>query len=451
VPCADWDLAEAAVSRAADAFARMAAVTDEQITRFYDHFATALASEEVWREIAAANAADVEQARARGRSTTRLVAEEKMRRDMIAGLREWGDMPSRRGQVVETVTHDGWQVEQVVSAYGVVGFVFEARPNVLADGTGVLRGGNTAVLRIGSDALGTAKAICARALHPALAAAGLPGSAVILVETASRAAGWAMFAQPRLGLAVARGSGTATSQLGAIARQSGIPVSLHGTGGAWILADATADAARFRAAVFHSLDRKVCNTANVICLPEARAADLVPVLLAALAERGESLGHGYRLHVVAGSEAHVPEELFHRTTRVSRAEGEVEEPVADRIAEPDLATEWEWERTPEVTLLMTPDLEAAIHAFNIYSPRLAASLISEDPASHARFFDAIDAPFVGDGFTRWVDGQYALHRPELGLSNWQHGRLFARGGILTGDGVYTLRLRMTQTHPGLHR
>ena len=44
----------------------------------------------------------------------------------------------------------------------------------------------------------------------------------------------------------------------------------------------------------------------------------------------------------------------------------------------------------------------------------------------------INAPFVGNGFTRWVDGQYALNRPELGLSNWQYGRLFGRGGVLSG-------------------
>ena len=59
---------------------------------------------------------------------------------------------------------------------------------------------------------------------------------------------------------------------------------------------------------------------------------------------------------------------------------------------------------------------------------LLASLISDDPAEHREFFDTLDAPFVGNGFTRWVDGQYALHRPELGLSNWQGGRLFGRGG-----------------------
>ena len=58
---------------------------------------------------------------------------------------------------------------------------------------------------------------------------------------------------------------------------------------------------------------------------------------------------------------------------------------------------------------------------------------------------------MGDGFTRWVDGQYALGKPELGLSNWQAGRLFARGGVLSGDGIYTVRARMRQSNPALKR
>ena len=68
-----------------------------------------------------------------------------------------------------------------------------------------------------------------------------------------------------------------------------------------------------------------------------------------------------------------------------------------------------------------------------------------------RFYAEIEAGFVGDGMTRWVDGQYALNRPELGLSNWQHGRLLARGGVLSGDSVYTVRARMRQKDIGLHR
>lgn len=450
VPRVEWAIAAAAVERAAAAFARMGEISDAQIDRFYDRFAAALGDDATWQKIAAANAADVDRARARGRSTTRLVASEKLRDAMIQGLREWRDMPPLRGKVVETIQHDGWKVEQVVSGYGVVGFVFEGRPNVFADATGVLRSGNTTVLRIGSDALGTAQAIVRHALDPALAEAGLPDGTVALVESASHAAGWAMFSQAGLGLAVARGSGPAVDQLGSIARQAGVPVSLHGTGGAWIVADETADVARFRAAVYHSIDRKVCNTLNVVCLPENRAADLVPALMDALRERGDRLGHGYKLHVVQGSEHHVPAELFRTRMRVLRAEGEVEEPIADLVAMETLGHEWMWEGTPELTLVVG-DAAEAVQAFNRWSPRLAASLISEDHSAQARFFDAVDAPFVGDGFTRWVDGQYALRRPELGLSNWQGGRLFGRSGILSGDGVYTLRLRMTQTEPGVHR
>ncbi len=67
---------------------------------------------------------------------------------------------------------------------------------------------------------------------------GLPPGAVSLVASPARSAGWALFSDPRLALAVARGSGPAVAQLGAVARQAGLPVSLHGTGGAWIVASA---------------------------------------------------------------------------------------------------------------------------------------------------------------------------------------------------------------------
>ena len=169
------------------------------------------------------------------------------------------------------VEHEGWAVEARRAPLGVVGFVFEGRPNVFADATGVLRTGNTVVMRIGSDALATAEAILDHALAPALVDAGLPAGTVSLVRSPSRASGWALFADRRLSLAVARGSGAAVAQLGAVARQAGTPVSLHGTGGAWLVAAPDADADRFRAAVVNSLDRKVCNTLNVCCVPAARA------------------------------------------------------------------------------------------------------------------------------------------------------------------------------------
>ena len=80
-----------------------------------------------------------------------------------------------------------------------------------------------------------------------------------------------------------------------------------------------------------------------------------------------------------------------------------------------------------------------------------ATLLSEDPAEHRRFYDGIDAPFVGTGFTRWVDGQYALSRPELGLSNWEGGRLFGRSAVLSGDAVFTVRTHLEQLVADVHR
>jgi glutamate-5-semialdehyde dehydrogenase len=450
LPAAVAEIAEAAVARAAAAFQALGAVSDEAITRFFDAFAAALDDQAVWAAIAAANTEDVAAAKARGRSTTRLALSPAMRRDMIAGLREWRDAAPMRGRVIERIDHAGWSLEQVAAPLGVVGFVFEGRPNVFADAAGVLRSGNTVVFRIGSDALGTARAIMAEAVAPALAAAGLPGGAVSLVDSAAHAAGWAMFADKRLGLAVARGSGPAVAQLGAVARQAGTPVSLHGTGGAWLVADASANAQRFADAVFHSLDRKVCNTLNVCCIPRERAAELVPLFLDAL-ERAGARRSGCKLHVAEGDESVLPAGWLDATTLVRRAEGAREEPRAEILPAGDLGREWEWEETPEVTLKIVDNTAAAAELFNRYSPRFAACLIAEDALAQRRFFDTVDAPFIGDGFTRWVDGQYALNRPELGLSNWQGGRLLARGGVLSGDGVFTVRARMRQADMELDR
>ncbi len=450
IPAAEHAVAEAAVGRALTAFGKMGEVSDEQITTFFDAFAANLADDAIWAAIVAANAADVTRAAARGRSTTRLSATDAMRRDMIAGLRTWRDAPASRGRLVETVAHAGWSVEQVTAPLGVAGFIFEGRPNVFADATGVLRAGNTVVFRIGSDALGTARAIVSAALDPAIRSAGLPQGAAVLVDSAAHAAGWALFADSRLALAVARGSGPAVAQLGAIARAAGTPVSLHGTGGAWMVAGDGADADRFFAAAYHSLDRKVCNTLNVCCIVASRADELVPVFLDALVQAGERR-RGWKLHVAHADLGRLPAAIRSARGMVVRAEGEREEPLVEALADADLGHEWEWEETPEVSLRIVADVAEACALFNRHSPRFAASLIDEDAAAQARFYALVDAPFTGDGFTRWVDGQYALDRPELGLSNWEHGRLFARGGVLAGDGVFTVRSRVRQDRLDLDR
>jgi glutamate-5-semialdehyde dehydrogenase len=450
IPASVQATVTAAVDAAVDAFAAMGAVSDDQIDAFFSLFADRLADDESFAPVAAANEGDVAAARRRGRSVTRLALSESMRAGMVDGLQGWAAAPSGRGAVLDTVEHPGWRVELVRDGLGVVGFVFEGRPNVFADGAGVLRSGNTMVFRIGSDALGTARAIVEHALEPALAGSGLPPGAVSLVASPERSAGWALFSDPRLSLAVARGSGPAVAQLGAVARQAGLPVSLHGTGGAWIVASAAADPDVFASVVLRSLDRKVCNTLNTCCVVASAAADLVPRFLAAVDEAGRRRGAVAKLHVVEGSEALVPEAWF-ATAPITRAEGVVEEPRTEMLAPDRLGQEWEWEDSPEVTLAVVPDVDTAVRLFNEQSPRFIASLVSGDESEQRRFFERIDAPFVGDGFTRWVDGQYALDRPELGLANWQSGRLFGRGGILSGDSVFTVRTRVTQSDPDLAR
>ena len=450
VPREIWGLSQEAVGNAYRAFTEMGAISDEAITAFYEAFARNLEDDSSFKLIAEANSLDVQEAKSKDRSTTRLELTSTMRSNMIDGLRMWSQTASSRGKATESISHDGWTVNQLTAGLGVVGFVFEGRPNVFADATGVLRSGNTVVFRIGSDALQTANAIAEHALNPALSDAGLPLGAVSLVNSPARSAGYAMFSDERLALAVARGSGPAVAQLGAVARQAGVPVSLHGTGGAWIMAGESADQDTFKSAIFHSLDRKVCNTLNTCCIPRSRAHDLVPAFLEALTQAGQRRDARSKLHVVESSAGYIPEEWY-QDVLVDRAEGQVIEAQTEVIQISGLGHEWEWENSPEVSLVIVDSVQESIHLFNDHSPQFVASLISEDENEHALFYKSINAPFVGNGFTRWVDGQYALGRPELGLSNWQFGRLFGRGGVLSGDSVFTIRTTVQQIDPNITR
>ena len=292
--------------------------------------------------IAEVNAQDVIDARARRRSTTRLEATPKLRADMIAGLEGWIPFQSRRGQILEHIQHEGWSAELIGAELGVVGFIFEGRPNVVADATGVLRGGNTVVFRIGRDALKTAQAMMDLALRPALTQSGLPEDAVVLTPSPEHAAGWALFSDRRLALAVARGSGPAVATLGALAQSAGVPVSLHGTGGAWLFASHQADPAVFEQAVFDSLDRKVCNTLNTCCIPRSAADTLLPALQRGLERAGKRRQQAYKLHVVDPRNSGIPKTLFEQRITVRRAQGDVEEAQAAELPEAQLRHEWEW-------------------------------------------------------------------------------------------------------------
>jgi glutamate-5-semialdehyde dehydrogenase len=419
-----------------------------QVNRFFEVAAERLGDDSLFESVARANQIDVEAAVARGRSTTRLVLSEKMRSEMISAFKMWESVDMSFNSLQDTITHAGWEVQQWKAPLGVIGFVFEGRPNVFADATGVLKGGNTVVFRIGSDALRTAQAIMDVVVRPALAESGLPADCVVLLESAEHAAGWALFSDNRLSLAVARGSGQAVSELGSIAQQSGVPASLHGTGGAWMIVGQNADAVRLSSVVQHSLDRKVCNTLNVVCIPKDRAADLVPVVYDAAETAASVRGLRCRVHAVDGAEDFLPTS---ESIEVKRADGSHQEQQITISRRETISHEFEWEENPEFFIVLVADVAESVRLFNDFSPQFVVSAVSEDAAERDLVWIGANAPFVGDGFTRWVDGQFALLRPELGLSNWQSGRLFARGGVLSGDSAFTVRLQVKQTDAGLHR
>ena len=437
VPRADLLVAKDAVSKSVEAFDLLKSVSSEQISQFFHAFAQKLEDDAIFAKIKACNEDDIASALQRSRSTTRLMLTDAMRGDMISALHTWGDTPHVDGATLDSVDHQGWSVTAAKSSLGVVAFVFEGRPNVFADATGVLRSGNTCVFRIGSDALGTAQAIMNLAVSPALESCGLPVGAVSLVESRSHASGWALFSDKRVSLAIARGSGEAVSQLGAVARQFGIPVSLHGTGGAWMIAGEHADAQWLSKVVVNSLDRKVCNTLNVCCIVRSRASELVSLFV-------DSMNRAA---------------LLRDAIAVIHADSASQKLMADQVESVDvhslsldeLGTEWEWENAPEYSLVIVNDVDEAIALFNQYAPNFIVSIISDNEAELEKVWCETNAPFVSNGMTRWVDGQFALNKPELGLSNWQNGRTLGRGGILSGDSVFSVRYRALQHDADLHR
>jgi glutamate-5-semialdehyde dehydrogenase len=448
IPRATHELVTSAVTAGIEAFGELSLCTQDQLTHFFAQAAQLLSKDEVFDLILEANQSDVEDARKRGRSVTRLELSHKTRLDMIAAFEMWRDLPIEPLCLDNTVSHIGWKVEQWRAPLGVIGFVFEGRPNVFADATGVLRSGNTVVFRIGSDALLTAQAIMGNVIVPSLRASDLPESSVVLLASKEHAAGWALFSDNRLSLAVARGSGDAVKELGSMARQSGIPVSLHGTGGAWMLVGEHADAQRLSSVVEHSLDRKVCNTLNVVCVLRSRAAHDVPLIFAAAQKAARIRNTSVRVHCVGGSEIFLD---THTSIEVTRAHGLCTEPQVSVASEQMLSHEFEWEENPEFLIAVVDSISDAASLFNRYSPQFVVSAISESNDELEQVWRMCNAPFVGDGFTRWVDGQFALNRPELGLSNWEFGRLFGRGGVLSGDSAFTIRLRMIQDDPSVAR
>lgn len=413
VPKAAAAIAREAVARAGEAFTALGRVSDAAIRSFFLAFAARLSDPTSVAKIRAANELDVASARERGRAVGRLALSDSMLAAMVDGLKVWANTRSRVGELIEERQGDGFRIERRRAPLGVVAFVFEGRPNVFADAAGVLTNRNAAVFRIGGDALGTALAIEEHALAPALASAGLPEAALALVRSKEHAAAHALFSERAVRLAVARGSGRTVALLGAIARQHGIAASLHGTGGAWMYVEPSASPDAVQNAVFFSLDRKVCNTLNVLVLDRAAVATLGPAVERAFQARKA------RVFACRGSEGVVTSE---RSLEAN-----------------ELSHEWEWEQRPEVSFVLADGFDEAVALINRYSPHFVASILSQRAEALEQFYDAVEAPYVSNGFTRWVDGQWAWQRPELGLTNWEQGRLLGRSGFLSGDDLTSVR------------
>lgn len=198
---------------------------------------------------------------------------------------------------------------------GVIGAVFEARPNVTVDvASQVLKARSAAVLRTGSAALRSATALVEQVLRPALADAGLPEAAVQLVPLPGHAGAEALVGLPDLvPLVVVRGSGEVTRKLSLIGATAGTRVLAHADGGGVLYLDSSASPEDVTRLVTDSTDRLgVCNRLNLLLVDRPVYDTLLPVVTAALDARGialslpphdHPLGHEWALD--SGAEAHV--------------------------------------------------------------------------------------------------------------------------------------------------
>lgn len=269
-------------------------------------------------ELLAANAEDVTAAEVGGMAPglldrLRLTAERLA--DMATQLEVLADTPEPPLQREVRTLPTGERVFERRVPVGVIGAVFEARPNVTVDvASQVLKARSAAVLRTGSAALRSAQALVELVLAPALAQHGVPADAVQLVPTPGHAGAEALVGLPGLvPLVVVRGSGEVTRKLSALGAAAGTRVLAHADGGGVLYLDASAAEADVTRLVTESTDRLgVCNRLNLLLIDEPAYARLWPVAEQALKERGitpslpphaHPLGHEWALD--SGAEAHV--------------------------------------------------------------------------------------------------------------------------------------------------
>jgi len=364
--------------------------------------ATAEALEVGHDALLAANAEDVAAARAGGLADAlcdRLRLDASRIAAMQAGLRQVAALPDPVGEISGlSARPSGIRVGRMRVPLGVIGIIYEARPNVTVEAASLcLKAGNASILRGGSEALRSNTAI-ARCVARGLAQAGLPGESVQLLETTDRAAVGLLVSLPEyVDVIVPRGGKGLIERISAEAR---VPVIKHLDGVCHVYVDEYADLHMARAIALNAKTQRygTCNTMETLLVHAAVAAELLPALASDYAEAGVEL---------RGCEQSCA--LL---------------PAARAASEDDWYAEY---LAPVLAVRVVPDLDAAMAHIARYGSAHTDAIVTRDHGRAMRFLREVDSSSVMiNASTRFADGfEYGLGA-EIGIST---DRLHARGPV----------------------
>jgi glutamate-5-semialdehyde dehydrogenase len=349
-------------------------------------------------KILAANAEDLARATAAGADPTsldRLRLDQRRVAAMAAGLRDVAGLPDPVGEVVEGwVRPNGLRVERVRIPLGVIGIIYENRPNVTSDAAGLcLKSGNAVLLRGSSTAI-SSNLVIAGALRDGLTKAGLPVDAVGLVEDTSRASAVAfMQLEGIIDCLIPRGG---PSLIASINEHATVPYVIDGIGNCHVYVDAAADLDMAESIVVNAKTQRpgVCNAAESLVVHRAVAHTFLPRMAEAL--EGVTL---------VGDEA----------TRAIL-------PDIGAATEEDFATEF---LGLSLSVATVDDLDAAIDHITRYGSGHSEAIVTRDIGAAGRFVAEVDAAaVVVNASTRFVDGGELGLGAEIGISTQ---KLHARG------------------------
>ena len=353
-------------------------------------------------ELLAANAADVAEAKANGLDAAlldRLQMSEKSVEAMAQGLEQVAALPDPIGEITDMKRRpSGIQVGKMRVPLGVVGIIYEARPNVTADAAALcLKSGNAAILRGGKEALRANQAIAA-CVRAGLAAAGLPETAVQVIETTDREVVGHLVAMPEyVDVIVPRGG---RGLIERISQEARVPVIKHLDGNCHVYVDDAADADKALRILENSKTQRLgtCNTAESLLIARSVAVSLAPTLCAMLTAKGVE---------IRGCE-------------------ETRKLVPQAIA----ATEDDWYAeylAAIISVKIVADVGAAIEHINKYSSAHTETIVTENYSNAMRFLREVDsASVMVNASTRFADGfEYGLGA-EIGIST---DKFHARGPV----------------------